>query len=151
VQSATLLNRIDFQDFGCFLALTMNDEQNTLGCLQFRRILGKERVAQVSLGNEDEDLDTRASISLRSQPLFGGVKLSDLLHLSDHGAVKLTALTKEFTFSDFMDHYVGRALPFLALHARRPPRILSKSAPPEPGEEVLSLIWAPEQRQSEAA
>ncbi len=151
IQSTALLQRLELGKFGCFLALSPNDDQNTLGCLQFRRLFGKENVAQVALSDASETEDAGSAIQLRSGTLFGGMPLEDLVHLREHGTMKVTRITEEFSFEDFVEHYEGRVMPLLALHPRRTPRIVNESNPPEPGEEVLSLVWTPEQQESHAA
>lgn len=151
IQSTALLNRLELAQFGCFLALSTNDDQNTLGCLQFRRVFGKENVAQIALGDASQNTDSRPSIQLRAKSLFGGMNHEDLVHLSEHGSMKVTPITDEFSFEDFVKYYEGRAVPLLALHPRKTPRILNETQPPEPGEEVLSLVWSPAQQESHAA
>lgn len=104
VVSPDVQDELELAGFGKFLAMTPNDEVNSLAALHFARVFGRSEVYQLSVttlppGNESVTR-RRADFApeLTGRPLFGsGHTYADLIGRLESGAVvKRTQLTSEF-------------------------------------------------------
>ncbi|HEX9652902.1 MAG TPA: cation:proton antiporter [bacterium] len=144
VFSEKMLDQIDLDGIGRLLALTSNDEANSLAALHFRETFGRHEVYQLSPDNPDKEGDSSSSHHLRGRYLFGK-KLSHrrITDLYSKGAViKTTKLTKEFDYEDFQKHYHGGAIPLIVIdHGSRLVVISANDrATPGPGISIIALI-----------
>lgn len=78
--SPEFVEEYDEQGIGCLLALTPNDEVNTLGCLRYAERFGRDHVFQITPTDDDEAPNPEAiGPSHRGRLLFGqGVTLAAL-------------------------------------------------------------------------
>lgn len=141
IQSTAFLNRLDLEKIGLMVAMTPSDDANTLGCVRFSRHLGRSAVSQVrTLAKDHVSLVQKGRHDLRGVPFGAERSFSTLSRLAETGEVKVTPLTDEFTFDDYLDHYGTDIAPLLALPKAGPPRVITEDGPPMAGELVLSLI-----------
>ena len=157
IQSTALMDRLELERFGAMIALCSSDAANTLGCVHFRRYLGEDSVSQVPFAAVDPASIHPASHSasqpssqsasqadsehsLRGMPFGAGLSHRQLLQLAETGEVKLTALTDEFTFEDYLAHHGNAVAPLLALVKGQPPRVVTPEMPPKAGEQLLSIV-----------
>lgn len=148
--SQSALEDMDLTGIGRLLALTPNDEVNSLAALHFREIFGREGVYQVAPPEiHRKDRRQQVSTQLRGRILFGMEwtfqKLSDRFE-QPGTEVKSTTLTESFGFSDFLERYGEAAIPMFVL--RPSGRILifagDERPPTQPNDTIISLVSSEE-------
>lgn len=109
------LEDIDLSGRGTFLALTSNDEVNSLACLRMAEVFGRSKVYQLEAADESGS-DTE--LELGGRRLFD----DDVTHRSiarrfraGH-TFKGTKLSDEFTLGDYEELYGDDALPLFVVH-----------------------------------
>jgi NhaP-type Na+/H+ or K+/H+ antiporter len=105
ILSESLLAEIQLDGIGRLLALTPNDEVNSLAALRFADILGRSEVYQLPpLSKRSESRDHLMPLHLRGRHLFSGEATFEHLQTRfDSGAVvKKTSITEEFPYSKFV-------------------------------------------------
>ncbi len=102
----------DFGDIGRLLAMTPNDEVNTLAALEFSERFGRADVYQLAAPEVTHQRRDRVAAHRRGRALFRrDATYGALANRFDHGAlVKKTLLTADFTFDDFRARYGDDAL-----------------------------------------
>lgn len=97
-------DRIELSGIGRLLALTPNDEVNSLASLQFSRLFGRSEVYQVASETSDASRTAKTAQELRGRVLFGPeVTFGRLEHLMEQGAVlRKTNLTREFDYKKLL-------------------------------------------------
>ena len=115
------LNEIDFKDFGRLVAVTPNDEVNSLACLRFIEIFGRREVYQLPFAVPAEGRREAVSLEQRGRLLFGaGMDYAHMVErFGETPSVKATHLTKEFDYKAFQALHGESVLP-LFLMVREP-------------------------------
>jgi NhaP-type Na+/H+ or K+/H+ antiporter len=118
VLSEHVMDELELEGIGGLLAMTSNDEVNSLAVLHFREVFGRARIFQ--LVPEPAERGTRPrqiAPRLRGRLLFEReTSYSTLATRHERGAVvKQTGLTEEFDYDDFRAHYGKTALPLFAV------------------------------------
>ncbi len=140
------LNEIDFKDYGRLLAVTPNDEVNSLACLRFIEIFGRREVYQLPFGAPTEGRREAVSLEQRGRLLFGAGL--DNAHMIDRfgetPTVKTTHLTKEFDYAAFQALHGASVLPLFLIRAGGEVALFTADSPPTPqaGEALISLARA---------
>ena len=134
---------LDLSGMGRFVAVTSNDEVNSLACLRFAHVLGRSNVFQL------EPVATRlserksSSGELSGRHLFGeGVNSVRLHEWMDAGAEpKSTPITREFTVEAFLKQQGDRGIPMFIIRSTGELVIITgDSMDPKAGDSVVSLI-----------
>lgn len=145
VISEHLPKEVDFDGMGRFVALTYNDDINSLAALHFTDIFGRGKVYQ--LCPEDEK---RVSQRLRGRLLFShGVTYSFMAErFRAGGVVKTTGLTDEFDFDAFNELYKGEAVPLFIINDKRELAVFATDSDiqPRPGHTLISLVKQAEEK-----
>lgn len=134
-------NRLDLGSIGMLVALTSSEDANTLAVTHFRRTFGPEHVHQLA-----PNRDTRARRNRDAPHVQGGTfspraDFTQLAYYAREGGTKLTPLTEEFSYDDFLAHYGQSALPLFAINEKGVARVLSDEGPqPKAGEQILSFL-----------
>ncbi|MCW8804046.1 MAG: cation:proton antiporter [Ignavibacteriaceae bacterium] len=108
ILSEHLIDEIDLNGIGRMMALTSNDEANSLASLHLREEFESGELYQLSpLGKKDGDKSEFSAKHLRARFLFkDGMNFDKLNDLFMTGwIIKNTGLTKEFTYEDFLKNY----------------------------------------------
>jgi NhaP-type Na+/H+ or K+/H+ antiporter len=130
---------LELGGIGRFMALTYNDNINSLAALHFTDIFGRGEVFQ--LCPEDE---LRVSQKLRGRLVFGqGVTYSYIGERFRRGAVvKATNITEEFDFEAFKSFYKGEAIPLFLVDESKELTVYSTDCQPQPrpGQTLISLV-----------
>ncbi|MCA9934062.1 MAG: cation:proton antiporter [Ardenticatenaceae bacterium] len=143
--SEDVLEECEFDGIGRLLALTSNNEVNSLAALHFPEVFGRAAVYQLPLGarNVAEKLQNKPS-HLRGRFLFNAqATYHELMKRFNDGAtVKVTALTPQFTYEDYQAHYGNEALPLMLLNGRNELLLFTVNDPPvpRPGHRLISLV-----------
>ena len=133
---------LELGGLGRFLAMTPNDEVNSLAVLQFAEIFGRANVYQLSSGRKADGEEAGTS-RLRGRRLFSPSATYTALQTryANQGAVKATRLTKAFNLKDFQSLYGADALPLFVYEEGRV-NICAADATfaARPGQTVLALV-----------
>jgi CPA1 family monovalent cation:H+ antiporter len=144
VVSEAAQDEIDFGGIGRLLAMTGNDEVNSLAALQFSEIFGRSEVYQLAVEEPEAQRKEPMTPRLRGRTLFDrGATYSDLSRRFAGGAViRRTPITEEFDETAFRVRYGKTATVLFAVIDGR--RLLVKTADDEialrPGRTVISLV-----------
>jgi NhaP-type Na+/H+ or K+/H+ antiporter len=143
ILSDRTLDRIDVSSLGRFLALTSNDDVNTLASTMLRDVFGREHVYQLARSVQQDSGRSSEIPHLGGRTLFGSNYLYEQLDEAIYrgAAVKVTPLTAEFKFSAFVEHYGPRAWPLFVIDGGKL-IVVTVDAPYQPieGQSVVSLV-----------
>ncbi len=87
ILSRRVLSRMDLGDIGHFVALTPNDDVNTLAAAHFRKIVGPDHVHQVHPSSELGRAEPEYAHELQAHHVAGGKTLDQLHSLTKSGGV----------------------------------------------------------------
>ncbi len=145
-----IMDEIDLDGIGRLLALTSNDEANSLAALHFSEVFGRGEVFQLpQAGEEKGRKEGHAPLHLRGRFLFGtGMTYQ---HLEDRFAagatIKTTKLTATFDYEAFKTMYGNKAtILFLITEGKELKIFTTQEQPlPKPGQTLVSVIEANDQ------
>lgn len=151
---------VDLAGIGRLLALTQNQETNSLAALHFTEIFGRSEVYQLAPEKTETGERTTVARQLRGRILFArDLTYNQITRLYARGWIfKKTPLTKEFTFQDFTARHGEDAIPLMTIEGGKKLRLMTPTNPPkpQPGQILLSLMKAqpkkpPKAREEKAA
>ena len=143
ILSEYVMDAVDFSGLGRFLAMTPNDQINTLSAARFRELFGAKNVLQLSRGESRLRLDTTWEDRLTGRTLFNSRLTYDFMDSAlDQGAViKATRFSQVFTLDAFRSHYGERVHPLFLIDGNRIQVLAADSKiSPKAGQLVVSLI-----------
>jgi NhaP-type Na+/H+ or K+/H+ antiporter len=110
-----VLDRVEISGIGKLMAMTSNDDVNSLAALHFSHVFGRSQVYQ--LMPEDEKMLEAHSRHLRGRFMFGkGITHMTLSQrFADKWIVKKTRLSEEFGFDELKAQYGGEVLPLFLI------------------------------------
>lgn len=117
---------LDLAGIGRMLAFSPRQELNALMCVGFRRQFGRNEIYTLSNASEKKE---KASISTRHRgmELFSQdatySKLASILGRG--GSIKITGLSVNFNYENFMQQYGKRALPLYTLDTSKKLRVFT--------------------------
>ncbi len=143
ILSQFVLDRTELSNIGRLLALTPNEEVNSLAALQFGRVFGRSEVFQLGASTGDSERAEKVSQQLRGRPLFAkGITYARLEEMMDRGAqVRKTLLTKDFDFRQYTVVNAGQVLPLLLIDEAGRITLFTAEQPPTPraGQTIVGL------------
>lgn len=141
--SEHMLENLDLSGIGRMLAMTANNEINSLASLHFPEVFSRAEVYQLSTNEPMNEQDTGPQ-HLRGRFLFE----EDLTYnrivemLSEGATVEIFKLNNDFPASKYMDVYDERAIPLFVVDERG--QLLINTADigiiPQDGQTVVSLV-----------
>ncbi|MCA9257563.1 MAG: cation:proton antiporter, partial [Planctomycetales bacterium] len=147
IGSEFIQEEIDLGGIGRLLAMTPNDEVNTLAAISFRERFGTAEVYQLASAKSDKDRKERAE---RIDSYRGGrrlfnrpVTLAELEARFAAGAViKKTTLSDDFTYNDFRARYGDRALILFRIDENGKLHVATESSEiaPKSGTKLIALV-----------
>lgn len=143
--SESILDEINLAGIGRLLALTPNDEANSLAVLHFIEVFGRAEVYQL-VPQADYYKGNRGlrSQDLRGRLLFGPQITCQVLNERFHrgATIKTTNLTQEFNYQTFQEMYGETAIPLFMINknGRLIIRTVDEPLQPQPGHKLISLI-----------
>ena len=150
IGSEFITQEIDLGDIGRLLAMTPNDEVNSIAAMEFRELFGSAGVYQFATSENTSERHRRTPDHLKGRTLFGeGITHDDLRQRLETGAqIKMTTLSEDFTTEDFRAKYGESALLLFTFPEEGKLRIGSVDQPldPKPGEKILALVDLPEEQ-----
>lgn len=142
ILSEHVLEEVNLGGVGKFIALTPNDEVNTLATINFGHIFDRSEVYRVSADDKKSRQDSLQHNSGRV--LFAKeLTFTKLESIFEHGGViKSTHITKEFTAEHFKSEYGDSAIPLLLVSENKNIIVCTadKTIVPTPGQTIVSLI-----------
>lgn len=135
------LNQLDLGGIGRLIALTPNDEVNSLGAMHCSAIFGRANVFQLTPWRRAEKQEKSVSY-LRARFLFGeDLSYQRLIDRLDSGAVvKATKITTEFTYEEFQKEHGGTAIPLFVTQNRKLTVMDAEHNRPKPGQKLIALV-----------
>src|SRR5581483_11751691 len=142
--SPMVVEQVELTGIGRLLAMTPNEEVNSLAVLHFARIFGRSEVYQLATKSAaTPDPKKQVSQQLRGRLLFAGdATFAELARRIDRGAViKKTALTAEFDFDAYLRLHGRQALPLMVLDPSGALTVMTGDNPPVPqvGQTIIAL------------
>lgn len=149
ILSEYIEDEIDIGGLGRMLALTPNDEVNSLATINFIDTFDRSEVYQLAPRQVDSKRKETVSGPLRGRILFASdATYANLTERFEAGAViKKTELTDKFTFDDFRDLYRDRAIPLFLIDEAENLIILTpdNTFTPRRGQTLITLVNPEEQ------
>ena len=145
VLAEDLLYDIQLDGVGRLLALTPNDEVNSLAALHFLDIFGSSEVYQLPPSGTDEG-DKKHSLpsALRGRFLFDKIANYEYLafRVRSGAVVKKTPITEEFDYNAFREIYGQSAIPLFIITENKELKIFTADNKPTPraGQTLISLV-----------
>lgn len=147
--SEEVLQELDLWGIGRLLAMTSNNEVNSLAALHFPEVFSRAEVYQLPVpenGGETEKREIEPPQHLTGRYLFGSKTTYKYLmdRFNDGAEVKATKLTPQFTYEDLVAHYEGEIVPLFAVKPKKKLRIYAADSRPSPkaGDIIISLAPA---------
>ncbi len=145
IMSEYVVEQIPLGGIGKLMALTSNDEINSLSVLRFGEIFDRQELYQLipfqaEKGNE-QDYSPK---HLRGRFLFGkGVTFARLRRQFYKGAViKSTKLTKDFDYEAFKKFYGEEAIPLFLINENKELQVINteNTVKPKPGNTIIAMV-----------
>ncbi len=137
-----VLDQVEIGGIGKLLALTSNDDANSLAAMHFARVFERAQIFQ--LAPEGGKLPAETSPHLRGRTMFGdGITHAYLTQrFLNNWVIKKTRISKEFDFAALKTHYQGNVLPLFLIGESGRLRVFTADAQlsPQPGDVLLSLV-----------
>lgn len=148
VLSENLLYDLQLHDIGRMLALTPNDEINSLAALHYVDIFGRSEVYQLPLaGLENQKKEKMIPRHLHGRFLFDKRATFDYLNsrFRSGAIVKKSNFTEEYDFEAFKGMYGDDAIPIVIIAESGELRVCTADSTPSPrtGETLISIVDPP--------
>lgn len=145
IGSEFVQEEIDLGGIGRLLAMTSNDEVNTLAAIGFIERFGRAEVYQVEVSAASSDRTETVGAYRTGRTLFDRpVTIDELEERFQRGqVVKKTMLTNDFTYDDFLARYGEKALVLFRTDTTGKKLLVATSeseTSPRPGQKVFALV-----------
>ncbi|MGB9689037.1 cation:proton antiporter [Thermogutta sp.] len=142
--SESTRENIDYMGLGRMLAVTSNNEVNSLACMIYAEDFGRQEVYQLPWLPPKEKSRDPVSPDRRGRLLFGkDLSYSKIIEIFYQGArFKSTKITKEFDFVKYKEMYGEKAYPLFVLRAGGTVVVITDAPLPDirPGDTVIALV-----------
>lgn len=140
--SEETLSELDLGGIGRMLALTSNDDINSLAVLHFPDLFGRAQVYQLPSSTQDGHT---APAHLRGRSLFDSEATYDHMQelIEVGGSIKSTTLSPSFTYGDYLAHYQENPpIPLALITSDSKVQLFTEDNRPTPksGQTIVSLI-----------
>lgn len=127
------------------MALTSNDEVNSLAALSFVETFGRSQFYQLTTQsgrNPASDGDTVSELSGRFLFRPGATYENITMKFGSGAVIKKTHLTSEFNYDAFRTHYGDMAMPLFLIKENGELLAFAHDNPPapQPGQQIVALI-----------
>jgi NhaP-type Na+/H+ or K+/H+ antiporter len=143
--SEQMMERSEGTGIGNLLALTPNEEVNTLAAVHFARVFGRSCVYQLAPEERPREGKDKVSHELRGRLLFSaGMTFEKLSKKLASGVVKRTPLTESFGMEQFAQLYGESALPMFLTTDAGECQVVTADHPPLPhaGQTLIAVVDA---------
>lgn len=145
ILSEHILEDLDLNGIGNVLAITPNDEVNSLAVIHFLDDFNSSQIYQLPLQFKSRK-KTQQTVPqyMRGRILFGeDATYSYINDMFEKGyVIKKTPLTDEFDFSSFREYYGDSALPLFLIRENKDLVVFATDNPPapQPGHQIIALV-----------
>ncbi|UCE19349.1 MAG: sodium:proton antiporter [Gemmatimonadota bacterium] len=154
ILSEYAMDEIELSGIGRSLAVTSNDEANSLASCHLREILARSEIYQLVPHGGERVKEAYVPQHMRGRFVFGPhVNYERLSELCTSGAViEKIDLTKEFDFDAFTSLYGDSAVPLFVVKEGKKLDIVTIDAgpSPQPGQSIIAFIDSRQTRRAEA-
>ncbi len=145
ILSESIVEEIDLDGIGKLIALTTNNEVNSLAALQFSKIFGSTNVFQVGMDRNNDGKIDEVSRELRGKILFSDSALMCTLEelIVDDSVISSTKITEEFDFAKMKEKYGEQnIIPLFLITPGHELLVYSidNKPDPKPGDILMSII-----------
>jgi len=144
ILSEYAMDEIDLDGIGKSLALTPNDEVNSLTAIQFAEIFGNSSVFQLPPLSTASKKELESNDSLGGRTLFSKEMNFDRISefLRSGAGIRKTPITSEFSFENYEKKYGDKALPLFVVSSSNTIEPFSLDNPPSPqaGDTIIGLV-----------
>jgi NhaP-type Na+/H+ or K+/H+ antiporter len=137
-------DKLNLAGIGRLLALTPNDEVNSLSAIHYVHLFGRREVYQLQPGRVPPGHDKSVSAHLRGRYLFGGELDHDTIeaHFERGARFKATKLTDQFDFPAWRAEHGDDAEPLFSIDAEGVLTAATSNTPldPRPGQILIGLV-----------
>jgi CPA1 family monovalent cation:H+ antiporter len=144
ILSEHVREELDLAGIGRLLAMTANDEVNSLAVREFSHQFGRANVYQLTPWDKGSGKRTSVSKHLRGRLLFHSELNHDTLaaRFVRGNQIKSTKLTDEFTYEDFQQRYGDSAIALFVIDEASQLEICTVEAPvvPKAGQTIIALV-----------
>jgi len=148
IGSDFVVQELDLGGVGRLLAMTPNDEVNSLAATEFRELFGSENVYQLAPPKQTSQRQRRIPQHLRGRLLFAAEAPYDEVQrrVREGAVLKKTTLSDDFTIDDFQAKYGESALVLCTFPEPGRVRIgaVDEDLELEEGGKLLALVDPPE-------
>ena len=145
ILSEYILDDLNLDGIGRVLAITPNDEVNSLAVLHFLDDFNSSQLYQLPLQVKSKRRSQQGvPHHLRGRLLFG--KDTTFPYLNERfekgATIKKTPLTNEFDYESFKNYYGENAIPLFLIKENRDLAVFATDNPPtpQPGQQLISLV-----------
>lgn len=135
---------IEMSGLGRLVALTSNDEVNSLAALHFSEIFGRSEVYQLAPKESESNRKESVSMPLRGRLLFDSQKTyTDLDRcFRSEAVIKVAQLTKDFDLDQYRELHDGEVIPMFLITEEDKLKVFStdNKLVPQPGDSLISLV-----------
>jgi NhaP-type Na+/H+ or K+/H+ antiporter len=146
ILSEFIIDEPEVNGMGRLLALTSNDEVNSLASLHFAEVFGRREVYLLPPKKASDKKKEAISQPLRGRLLFDEeLTYSEFDNRYSAGAeIKVSRLTEQYNYNAFLQQYSGRAIPLIKINTDQTLSIFTIDAKnnPQTGDTIISLIAA---------
>ncbi len=144
IGSEFVQEQIDLGGIGRLLAMTANDEVNTLAAMGFAERFGRSEVYQVAAASTTSERTDTVGAYRRGRTLFDQpVTIEQLEDRFEAGAqIKKTTISSDFTYDDFRSRYGETALTLFCLDESGKLIVATDEQDliPRPGQKLIALV-----------
>ena len=129
---------------GRMVAVTPNDETNSLAALHFAEVFGRSEVYQLPMSVDKEAPRETLTESLRGRQLFGEENTYRrlLAQVQEDAIIKKTRITEEFSYQSYLKQYGEDTVPLAMIGENGTLRLFTSKDPPspQPGQLLIGLV-----------
>jgi len=144
ILSDYIFDEVDFSRYGKILALTQNDEVNSLAMRHYNELFGRAGVFQLSPSKSQSSKKDDLAQPLKGRILFGNEfnyrKISELF--TEGYVIKTNKITASFLFKDFKEKYADNAVIMFVINKSGRLRVVTAddTVEAQEGDQLISLL-----------
>ncbi len=137
-----VLDRVEISGIGKLMAMTANDDVNSLAALHFAPLFGRSQAYQL-MPEDEKQLDAH-SRHLRGRFLFGKGMTHSVLtqRFTEEAVIKKTRLSEDYGLEEHKARYGGEVLPLFLITEGGDLQVFTAEVNPKPqaGQTLISLV-----------
>ncbi|GBD90470.1 trkA-N domain protein [bacterium BMS3Abin04] len=145
ILTESIIDELNSEGIGKLLAITPNNEVNSLATLQFAGIFGSANIFQIGIDRDKDGKIDEVSKELRGKILFSENSMLCTLEklIIDDSSISSTQITKEFDFEIMKKKYGEQnIIPMFLITSKKELKVYSinNNLTPQPGDVLMNLI-----------